>query len=499
MNAFKKQLGILMAVILSLQMTLAGSAAGITIQEEETLGQEFMKYASRQYRTIQDPAITRYINRIGRQLLAQLPSQPFQYRFFVIQQDVYNAFAGPAGNIFINSGLIEAMDNEDELAGILAHEITHVKARHISQRIERSSRMQWATLAGMVAGIFLGIGGSGEVGNALSIGSMAAGQSASLAYSREDEMQADELGINTLTVAGYSGAGMMTMLKKIRDKQWFGSSDVPSYLMTHPAVDDRLAYLDTWIQGHPEALKLMTNRDNSEFLRVRTRLIAAYSNPASALRRMKASIKKYPDDPIINHGYGIALARNDQPKEGLIYVKKALETNPFDATMLKDLGEIAFMGGQYETALKALEGSKGIDPNDFETFFLLGRTRLELGEYAQAADALKESLEKQPNSIQTLYYLGEAYGKDGRMGDAHYYLGRYYHERGDFKTAAFHLRQVIKYSNDPLQKAEAEEMLSKARREKLPDEGEPSDGSSTARRQTQNAPFSSDQNGRTAW
>ena len=255
MNAFKKQLGILMAVILGFQMTFTGSAAGITIQEEETLGQEFMKYTSRQYRMIEDPSVTRYVNHIGRKLLAQLPPQPFQYHFFVIQQDVYNAFAGPAGNIFINSGLIEAMDNEDELAGILAHEITHVKARHISHRIERSSRMQWATLAGMVAGIFLGIGGSGEVGNALTVGSIAASQSASLAYSREDEMQADELGIHTLTAAGYSGAGMLTMLKKIRGKQWFGSSDVPTYLMTHPAVDERLGlsgYLDSRPSRNPE-------------------------------------------------------------------------------------------------------------------------------------------------------------------------------------------------------------------------------------------------------
>ncbi len=246
-----------MAVILGLQFSAPGPAAGITIQEEETLGREFMKLASRRYRIINDPAIAGYVNEIGRRLLAQIPPQPFQYRFFVIQQDVYNAFAGPAGHIFINSGLIEAMENEDELAGIMAHEITHVQARHISQRIERSSRIQWAALAGMVAGIFLGMGGAAEAGNALSMGSVAATQSAALAYSRQDEMQADELGIDTLSRAGYSGAAMLTMLQKIRDQKWFGPSEVPSYLMTHPAVDDRLAYLDTWIQGHPDTVALM--------------------------------------------------------------------------------------------------------------------------------------------------------------------------------------------------------------------------------------------------
>ncbi|WP_373498212.1 M48 family metalloprotease [Desulfococcus sp.] len=503
MSTLKKHLGIWMAVILAVHAFLAGPARAITIQEEETLGKEFLKLATRHYRVIHDPAVARYVDAVGRRILKQLPPQPFSYRFFVIQQEVYNAFAGPAGNIFIHSGLIEAMDNEDELAGILAHEITHVQARHISHRIELASKIQWATLAGMVAGIFLGIGGAGEAGSALTLGSVAATQSAFLAYSRQDEMQADELGINTLTAAGYSGAGMLTMLKKIRDKQWFGSSDVPSYLMTHPAVDDRLAYLDTWIQGHPDALKLLAKRDNTEFIRVRTRLTAGYGDSTAALRKMTAAVEASPDDPMIRHGYGIALARNSQPKEGLRQVRKALEKNPFDAVMLKDMGEIAFMDGQYEAARAALEGSKGIDPNDFETFFLLGRTQLELEENAQAADTLRTVLEKQPDYVQAFKYLGEAYGKEGRMGDAHYYLGRYYHDRGDMKTAAFHLRQVIKHSQDPRQKAEAEEMLSAARKEEMAAKEEEEESSTVRtprpRQRTRAAPFSSGQNGRTAW
>lgn len=505
MNRLKPHLAVWMAVILGFHASLAAPARAITIQEEETLGKEFLKLATRHYRVIHDPAVVGYVDAVGRRILRQLPPQPFPYRFFVIQQDVYNAFAGPGGNIFINSGIIEAMDNEDELAGILAHEITHVKARHISSRIDRASRIQWATLAGMVAGIFLGIGGAGEAGSALTLGSVAATQSAFLAYSREDEMQADELGIDTLTAAGYSGAGMMTMLKKIRDKQTFGPSDAPSYLMTHPAVDDRLAYLDTWIQGHPEALNLLTRRDNAAFIRVRTRLTAGYGDPAAALRKMTAAVAASPEDPMIRHGYGIALARNGRPRDGLRQVRKALEKDPFNAVMLKDLGEIAFMDGQYEAARAALEGSRGIDPADFETFYLLGRTQLELEENNQAADTLRTVLEKQPDFLQAFKYLGEAYGKQGRMGDAHYYLGRYHHDRGDMKTAAFHLRQVIKHSQDPRQKAEAEEMLLEAKKEEFAaKEKEAEEEGRTSRRpapgqRTRTPPFSSGQNGRTAW
>ncbi len=209
---------------------------------------------------------------------------------------------------------------------------------------------------------------------------------------------------------------------------------------------------------------------------------------------MTAAINDAPEDPMALHGYGIALARNNRAEEGMRYVRKALQKFPFDAVMLKDLGEIAFMAGQYDAARKALEGSKGINPDDFETYFLLGRTWIELGNYSAGAAALKTALEKQPGANRTLYYIGEAYGKAGRTADAHYYLGRYYHGRGEFKTAAFHLRQVIKHSQDPRQKAEAEEMLSSGRRAAPQTEDKTDE-----RRKRRNAPLSYGQNGKTAW
>ena len=143
---------------------------------------------------------------------------------------------------------------------------------------------------------------------------------------------------------------------------------------------------------------------------------------------------------------------------------------------------------------------------DFETSYLLGRTQLELEENVQAAETLRTALEKQPDFLRAYKYLGEAYGKQGRMGDAHYYLGRYHHDRGDMKTAIFHLRQVIKHSQDPRQKAEAEEMMLEAKKEEIAakEREEEEEDARTARRpgpgqRTRTSPFSSGQNGRTAW
>ncbi|MDM8538540.1 M48 family metalloprotease [Desulfobacterales bacterium HSG17] len=356
--------------------------------------------------------------------------------------------------------------SEDELAGILAHEITHVASRHISHKIERSAKMNLAALAGLVAGIFLGVSGAGEAANAVSIGSMAAAQSAALSYSRQDEMQADELGIKYLTDAGYNGVGMLKILKKIRENQWFGSDQIPDYIMTHPAVDARIAYLDTWIQGHNKNAAVNPQKKDDTFKKIKTRLISAYGDKAAALKKMKDALEKDPENPLANHGYGIALARNDRAKQGVSYVKKALEKYPFDPGMLKDLGEIYFIDGQYKNALQALKGSAGIEPDDFETLYLLGRTYLELEQYEAASDSLEKLLEKRPKYPSALYYLGSAYGKQGKLDKAHYYLAIYYKGKGDFKNAIFHVKQVLKHSKDPKQKQEAEEILKDARKEK---------------------------------
>ncbi len=466
MKPYIRIIALCLVVLLTGEFLFPGGTAAITISEEEEMSREFMRVVSRRFRIIRDPMIQEYINGIGQKILSTMPPQPFEYRFFVIKQEVYNAFAGPGGNIFINSGLIEDMESEDELAGIIAHEIIHVSSRHISQKIERSSKIGLATLAGMVAGIFLGVAGAGAAANAISVGSMAAGKSAGLAYSRQDEMQADELGIRHLTDAGYSGAGLLHALKRIRDAQWFSSEDIPTYLMTHPAVEDRIAYLDTWIAGHGQTAVLPEGEKDTDFQRARIRLIAAYGDRDAALRKMTAAFRKSPDAALVRHGYGIALARNDRHEEALEQVRAALGKRPLDAVILKDLGEISFMDGRYEDAAQALQGSLGVNPDDPEAIYLLGRTRMALEQYRSAAETLEQVIDSRAAFPRAIYFLGKAYGRLGELGKAHYYLSLYHRQQGDFENAGFHIRQAMKYPDMPIRPDEADTLLEDVRKEK---------------------------------
>ncbi|MEA1901198.1 MAG: M48 family metalloprotease, partial [Thermodesulfobacteriota bacterium] len=442
MKFYKKIFVIFSALILLADVCFPKAALCISVKKEEEMGREFMRVVLEHFELIEDPFIVNYVNKIGNKIILALPPQPFNYHFYIIKEDTYNAFASPAGNIFINSGLFEAMENEEELAGILSHEIAHVVCRHISQRIERQSKIGLITLAGIAAGIFLGLEGAGTASSALTLGSVAAGQSISLAYSREDEIQADQLGLKYLNKAGYSGAGLLTMLKKIRSKQWFGSDQIPTYLTTHPASEDRIVYIGSWLEISEKPSGQVFNIDLYDFQITHMRFVSMHGEESIVLKKFETRIAECPSDSIALYGYGLVLARTGNLKDAEINLKKALEKRAFDSHILKDLGRIYFLDGRYEEALKTLEASLSIAPDDMECLFFLGRTQTGLGRYGNAENTFEKLIENDPDYNQALYFLGDAYGRHGRMADAHYYLGLYYKNEGDFKNAEFHLKRA---------------------------------------------------------
>ena len=458
MKFYKKIFIIFFALILLADVCFPKAALCISVKKEEEMGREFMKVVLEHFELIEDPFIVNYVNKIGDKIVSALPPQPFNYRFYIIKEDTYNAFASPAGNVFINSGLFDAMENEEELAGILSHEIAHVVCRHISQRIERQSKIGLITLAGIAAGIFLGLEGGGAASSALTLGSVAAGQSISLAYSREDEMQADQIGLRFLNKAGYSGSGLLTMLKKIRSKQWFGSEQIPTYLTTHPASEDRIVYIGSWLETSEKPSGHVFNIDPYDFQITHTRFVSMHGEESIVLKKFETRIAECPSDPMALYGYGLVLAKTGNLKDAEINLKRALEKRAFDFHILRDLGRIYFLDGRYEEALKTFETSLNIAPDDIECLFFLGRTQAGLGMYGTAENTFEKLIEKDPDYNQALYFLGDAYGRQGRLGDAHYYLGLYYKKEGNIKNAEFHLKRALN-TNDPDRKLKIKEIL----------------------------------------
>jgi len=320
-----------------------------------------------------------------------------------------------------------------------------------------------ATIAGVVAGVLLGSGGAVEVANAVTVGTLAAGQSVALAYSRDDEFEADQVGLEHLNRAGYSAEGLLILLKKMRSRQWFGSKQIPTYLQTHPASEARMVYIDMWLEKHE---KVHANINPYPFERTHTWLVATYGDENAALRRFESDVKNHPENPLAHYGYGLILARTGNRDSAIDHLRAALKKNAFDIYFMRDLGRIYFQDGRYQEALNILSSAESLAPNSPQRLFYLGRTQIETGRLKEAAVTFEKLISINAEYSKAYYFLGETYSKLGRLDYAHYYLGIYYKIDSNFKNAAFHLKKALETMNDPEKRANIEKMLSGIRKDK---------------------------------
>ncbi|MFH0763060.1 MAG: Maf family nucleotide pyrophosphatase [Candidatus Omnitrophota bacterium] len=185
---------------------------------------------SKEYEFVQDPLIQKRVEDIGKKIAAVCDRKEIDYYFQVIEDKEVNAFALPGGYIYLNSGLVEKVKNDDELAGVLAHEVGHIVARHSIKKLQAS---QLYTLARILVAQ---APSSGEVGAAAD----EAFTQIMLGYSREDEFLADQLGARYAKRAGYDPYGMLNFLETLDEVNKRKPLGPPRYFKTHPYIPDRI-------------------------------------------------------------------------------------------------------------------------------------------------------------------------------------------------------------------------------------------------------------------
>lgn len=239
-------------------LTLAGCAArhpgdpikpGFNMYSKEQdieLGRQAAAEVRKQVQVVQNPELQNYIGAIGKKLAAQPEAGGYPYSFTLINEPSINAFALPGGPIFVNTGLIEAADNEAQVAGVLAHEIAHVALRHGTNQASKASLIQLpAVLAGMAIGQDSVVDQIAQIGLGFGVNSVI------LKYSRDAENQADALGTRILAEAGYNPIEMANFFEKLQEE---GGSRPPQFLSSHPDPGNRVARVQAEIQALPASI-----------------------------------------------------------------------------------------------------------------------------------------------------------------------------------------------------------------------------------------------------
>ena len=250
-----------------------------SIEKEVRLGREAAAEVDRQAKFVDDPVITEYVNRVGQNIVLHSDSKvPFTIK--VIDSDEVNAFALPGGFFYVNKGLILAADNEAELAGVMAHEIAHVAARHAVENQAKATLLEYAAIGGS---IFLG-GIPGMIyQNTAGIGLLGI----FMKFSRSAEEEADKLGVQYMWAAGYDPGAMATMFEKLEAKNKKKPGFIARAFATHPAPPDRRATALALAARFPENEEYVIS--SSEFQRVKGRLLRLSNARASTTGAIQAS------------------------------------------------------------------------------------------------------------------------------------------------------------------------------------------------------------------
>jgi hypothetical protein len=232
-------------------------------EKEMAIGRQLALQVEQQAKLVEDPIITEYVNRVGQNVVLHSDAKvPFTIK--VIDSDEVNAFALPGGFFFVNKGLILAADNEAELAGVMAHEIAHVAARHAMENQGKGTLINYGALAGIIFG-------GPIVSTVLQNGGGILAGLASLKFSRNSEVEADRLGVQYLFASGYDPTAMSTMFEKLASKNRKKASSLGKLFATHPQSIERRDSSLALVARFPEKDEYVIS--TSEFQRVKKHLL----------------------------------------------------------------------------------------------------------------------------------------------------------------------------------------------------------------------------------
>ncbi len=433
-------------LLLFFQLLQPLQASAMSIGEERKIGEKLLYSVRAELRILDDPDISQYINDLGQQVVTVAGTQYFDYHFFVVRSNQFNAFAAPAGLVFFYSGLISRMQNEDELVSVMAHEVGHVVSRHIAQRMEKGGKVSAATMLLGIASLAIGIP---ALSQGLLAGSMAAGQAINLHYSRQDEEQADRLSFEWMRKMHRNPVAMEGMLRIMRRISRYRSDKLPQYLLTHPNPEARLNYVESLVEMDPDQKVpgYYRRHDNFRFLRFKYRVMVQTVDLDQLQIRCRNIIERTRDEEeriMAHYGLALILAAEHDFRGGLKELQGVRASYPDRDILAVDAGVMRMESGQLDQALDLLRFARRRMPGSMYATFELARALEKKGDLDRASALLGQVEEHMPEYSRLYFELGKIKAAQGANSLSRFYLGKYYLYQGRLDFARQYLGQAAK-------------------------------------------------------
>jgi predicted Zn-dependent protease len=409
--------------------------------EEAQIGRAIMRDIRNSGQVVEDPLVTEYLNDIGSRIAAQTNEGQHSFTFFAVQDGRINAFALPGGYVGVHTGLLEATRNEDELAGVLAHEVAHVTQRHIARAIHANSRQSILTTAMMLGAIIVAAAGgsSDAVQGAMAVAQGTAMQQ-QINFTRSNEYEADRVGIAALADAGFDPYGMASFFD-VLSRQQTTSPDkrAPEFMRTHPVTTARVAEARSRAKDYPP----VQSQDSVSYGVARTRVIVAdFDTPEQAVAHFESRNYENQND-IERYGRAVAYQRAGRYYEALPIFEALLEKDKSVIAYHIGLGQTLVALDQWSTAVDVFEQALALFPRNVPLVIEYGERLLELGQPAKAHTLLLDLLNNVPPTPAQVRLIARAASLAGEEAEAYYYMSEYRLMIGDLAGGIGYLQQAL--------------------------------------------------------
>jgi len=366
------------------------SSKFMSISQENKLGDIIHSQILGSFKLVSDPMINNYIQDLGNKLLVSNYRNTINYRFLVIDNPDINAFAAPGGIIGINSGIIQKTKTEAELAGVLAHEIAHVKARHLSRMYEKSSTIDLSTALSVIITVVGGMYDSSTISKSL-LSSQALEAQKTINYIRAHEYEADRMAVKILANANINpkamGSFFRTLLKETNE------NNQTEFLRTHPLTKNRITETETLASKY----KGRFTDDSYSYQFMSVRVSMARFNSREFIKNydyQKNMFKKNPARIIDDYAYALALAKEKKFKQSYLVFKNLIEfLDTKDLITIKNyvlisLAETLIKNNKPNEALVILEDLNNVYPTDNAILYYLSNAYIKNKNYKKVLEKL---------------------------------------------------------------------------------------------------------------
>ncbi|WP_160162637.1 M48 family metalloprotease [Magnetococcus marinus] len=422
----------------------------------------YSAHAEKSISLITDPEVMALMDAMGKPLVEAAGLNATRVKFFVILDNNINAFALPNHYVVFHSGLLLKAKHYDEIAGVMAHELGHLKAgHHIKMKADARTALA-KQVVGAALGIAAGMAGSGEGASALIMGGSAAARQGMLDSTRVKEQQADRLAVEYMVASSLDPNGVSRFFKTLYQLQRMNPVP-PAYLSTHPLGLERLQagqdLIDRLqnqmgpfpIQEHPEWQQRLQ--------RVQAKLEAAASDdPRAFLHQQQLKLRRLlpgsSEHFAARYGSALAMRYAGQLGKAEQALRQLLKEQPNDPYLLRELGLALLDWGRPEQAIPLLRQAVAGAEAYPDMHYRLAVALHEVGQLDEAANILYRLTSKPIELLDPLYLLGVIEGKRGNLSMSHIALARYEHRRLDTKRALWHYKQALKLlsEQDPLRR-----------------------------------------------